>query len=140
MSFLRLPLSVALAVSFIACASVERPESKILGVWQEEFPPTARPGQWILPLTGIQLEFLSNGNVTLNERRGQGNWGQAHVGTYTILDGSHLKLDFGSTSFMDEAPRTYIDETPRTYEFSFVNPTRLDLRTADGTFRLMRIH
>jgi hypothetical protein len=139
MTTIRLIVGLAAFACLSACASLTPPETKLLGRWQEDFVETQDPHQLYVPVTGIQLEFLGNGNVVLNERRGQGGWAQERTGTYGFVDSSHLKLDFGTAALTDRGPRMYMDEVPRIYEIAMTDQSGLTLRTSDGAFKLVRV-
>jgi hypothetical protein len=88
-----LPLLIVLFL--VGCsAQLNRPESKLVGKWQEEItskktkPPHSPE---------IQYEFFPDGTVVMNNRTilTGGRFEQAGTGTYKYIDSSHLKVDLG---------------------------------------------
>ena len=109
-------------------AQSNRPESKLVGKWQEEIAWKKTKRSSFSP--EYQYEFFPDGTVVMNQRMRiwtRGRFEQAGTGTYKYIDGSHLKVDLG----------WFWGTT--VYELSWPDNDHIRLRAADSVLALERM-
>jgi hypothetical protein len=134
---------VFIALFLVGCSTqLNRPESKLVGKWQEEVtskktkPPRSPE---------YQYEFFSDGTVVMNQRialKGS-RFVQAGTGTYEYIDSSHLKVDLGLAS---EGLRAVVAGPTRVpwwgthvYELSWPDDDHVQLQAAESVLVLERM-
>ena len=137
-------LTLVLIVLFLAgcSAQLNRPESKLVGKWQQEITakktkPSFSPE--------YQYEFFSDGTVVMNQRialKGS-RFVQAGTGTYKYMDSSYLKVDLG---FASEGFLAVVAGTTRVpwwgtnvYELSWPDDDHIRLQAAESVLVLERM-
>src|SRR5271166_4878035 len=90
----KLSLVAIVMVWLAACSLPSKPESRLVGKWQQE-GVSSKSSRPLTP--DYQFEFFPDGTVVMKQRSlvTGGHFEQAGTGTYQFIDPSHLRVELG---------------------------------------------